>query len=161
MTEHSFKAPPLPRAQTPASQAAAAAPKTDAPHAAASPAAAPAPLSTQALVLILAGVFVVGLLFGKVVFGGAAPVQTGLSGVILNPDLTQPLPRCGNTDQVSACVLYIMNHTRYDRLVEDFFDDAVRLTGRQKFLISIENTRYAKSPIRPGHFVQLKIPAIR
>ncbi len=108
----------------------------------------------------------IGLLLGMILFGGSsssAPVQSGgLQGVVTNPEITgQRLARCGIADRTAACVLYIMNSSRNDRLAEDFFDETVSLTGRQKYLISIENSQYAKTRIAPGYFVQVKVPALK
>ena len=121
-------------------------------------------LQTKVMSGIFGGILILGMILGGIFFGGSssAPVQnSGLQGIIKNPDITTRMRRCGTTDNTSACILYIVNHTRYDRLAESFFDDAVKLTGRQKYLISIENPQYAKMKIPPGYFVEVKIPALK
>lgn len=121
-------------------------------------------LTTKNMFIFVVIVLFVGMLFGSVLFGGSssAPQQTsGLQGVVANRDITTRLPRCGRTDVGQACVLYIMNHTRYDKLAEEFFNEAVRLTEVQKYSISMVNPKYAKTRIPPGHFAEIKIPNIR
>ena len=110
---------------------------------------------------ILAGMLVIGLLFGAVLFGGSAPQQVaGLKGVIQNPDWNG-LPRCGSVSKTSPCAVYFMNHSQNDRQAEDFFGEAVRQTGRQEYLIKIENPHYAKTRIPPGYIAQIRIPPLR
>lgn len=120
-------------------------------------------LQTKVMSGIFCGILILGMILGSIFFGGSSsPVQnSGLQGVIKNPDITTRMRRCGMTDNTSACILYIVNHTRYDRLAESFFDEAVKLTGRQKYLVSIENPQYAKTKIPPGYFVEIKIPALK
>ena len=82
-------------------------------------------LASKPMLIIVAAVFVVGVLLGALLFGGGetpAPVVQGLQGVVRNPDITQPLKRCGReTEASSACVLYVMNHATYEKLARDFF----------------------------------------
>ncbi len=111
---------------------------------------------------IFAGIFLFGMLFGALLFGGSSqPQQTGLQGVIANPDIKTKLPRCGRTDNSSACVLYIVNHSTNDKRARDFFDSAVKLTGRQRYAIEIDNPAYANTRIPAGYFAQIKIPSLR
>ena len=105
------------------------------------------------------------LFLGIILFGGSSkpPVVQGLQGVVQNPDIraNEKLQRCGRVSETTGCVLYIVNHTRNDRLAEDFIPEAVKLTGRQDFLIRIENPNYVKTRIPPGHFASIKIPRLR
>ena len=110
---------------------------------------------------IMAGTLAIGVLFGAMIFGGSAPQQVaGLTGVIQNPDWGG-LRRCGTVSETSPCAVYFMNHSRNDRQAEDFFGEAVRQTGRQEYLIKIENPHYAKTRIPPGHIAQIRIPPLR
>lgn len=104
-----------------------------------------------------------GILLGTVLFAGKqqpATIVNGLTGVVKNPDLAnQQLRRCGEVDKGRACILYLMNHTRYDRMADTFFDEAVRLTEVAKYSIAMVNPQYAKTLIRPGQIAEIKIPA--
>jgi hypothetical protein len=105
-----------------------------------------------------------GIILGSIIVGGSSPAPTqsaGSQGIVRNPEIKQNLARCGMADRTAACVLYIVNASRNDRLAEEFFDEAVKLTGRQKYLLTIENSQYAKTRIPPGHFAQIKIPALK
>lgn len=122
----------------------------------------PSILSSKTIGILMMIVCVFGLVMGSVLFGGnSTPQAVGLQGVIQNQDITTKLPRCGRTDPGQACVLYIMNHTRYDKIAENFFDDAVRLTEVQKYSIAMVNPKYAKTRIPPGYFAEIKIPNVR
>ena len=122
-------------------------------------------LSSKPTMIIVAVVFLLGLLFGSLIFGGGetpAPVVQGLQGVVRNPDITQPLKRCGReTEASAACVLYVMNHATYEKLARDFFEVAVSAMGRSNMLISVDNVRYANLKIPPGYFAEIKIPAYK
>ena len=116
----------------------------------------------KGLAVVCVFVLIVGLMLGGMLFGGSsAPVQQGLGGVTRNPDITQSYPRCGVVAKGYACILYIMNTTRYDRLAESFFDDAKKLTEAPRQNIAWANSKYAKTVIKPGHFVQILIPNLR
>ena len=116
---------------------------------------------TKIATAVMTGVFLAGILFGAIIFGGSAPQQaTGLQGVIQNPDWNG-LPRCGSVSETSPCAVYFMNHSRNDHQAEDFFAEAVRQTGRQEYLIKIENPHYAKTRIPPGYIAQIRIPPLR
>lgn len=120
-------------------------------------------IKTKGILGIFGVTLIVGMIFGGIFFGGSdnAPRPTGLQGVVRNPDITSEMRRCGLIDKGQACVLYIMNTTRYDKKAEDFFDDAVKLTEIQKFSIQMVNPKYAKTIIPPGRFAQIKIPNVR
>lgn len=120
-------------------------------------------LKTKTVALVFAVTLLVGVIFGSVMFGGSSAQQqsTGLQGVVPNMDLDRVWPRCGTVEKGQACVLYLMNNTRYDKTAEDFFDEAVRLMEVSRYSISMVNTRYAKQRINPGYFAQIKIPNVR
>lgn len=121
-------------------------------------------ITTKGILGIFGITFIVGMIFGSIFFGssgGSKQRPVGLQGVIANPDITTEMKRCGLIDKGQACVLYIMNTTRYDKKAEDFFDDAVKLTEIQKFSIQMVNPKYAKMIIPPGRFAQIKIPNVR
>ena len=119
---------------------------------------------SKGMIIVLGGAVLVGMLLGAMIFGGGhsqPPVVQGLTGVIYNPDIRESLPRCGTVSESSPCTAYIVNHSRNDRYAEYFFDEATRLTGRQKYLVTIENQHYAKTRIPPGHITQIKIPSLK
>ena len=120
---------------------------------------------TKTVFICLGAAVLFGLLLGIILFGGSSqpPVVQGLQGVVKNPDIraNEKLQRCGRVSETAGCVLYIVNHTRNDKLAEDFIPEAVKLTGRQDFLIRIENPNYVKTRIPAGHFASIKIPSLR
>lgn len=121
-------------------------------------------ITTKGFMLVSLIVLIIGMMFGSLLFGGSStpqPQRQGLQGVVRNQDMTTPLRRCGMIDRGEACVLYIMNSTRYDKVAEDFFDEAVKLTEIQKYSISMVNPKYSKTRIPPGYFAEIKIPKIR
>ena len=121
--------------------------------------------SNKKQVVIAAGVFVIGLLMGAIMFGGSsepsAPAPKGLQGIVSNPDIKEPLKRCGQVEASNPCVLYVMNNYTYEKLAEDFFETAVSVTGRKDRVIRMDNVRYATIRIPPGYFAQIKIPAYK
>lgn len=122
----------------------------------------PSVITSKSIGILLLIICIFGIIIGSVFFGGSSkPQVVGLQGVVPNQDITTRLPRCGRTDPGQACVLYIMNHTRYDKIAENFFDDAVRLTEVQKYSIAMVNPKYAKTRIPPGYFAEIKIPNVR
>ena len=118
---------------------------------------------TKFMAALLGGCVLVGMLFGMVLFGGSsAPQQKivkGLTGVVPNPDIrSNNLRRCGTVAATSPCLVFIMNHERNDKLAEDFFDEAAKLTGRAPYRVRIENQHYATTPITRGQIAVIKIP---
>ena len=112
---------------------------------------------------ILGGTFFVGLIFG-ILMGGGETVQEAPTCVlrqVSNPDIRERFPLCGRTSKSEACILYIMNTTRYDMTAEDFFQRAEQLTERNRRVISLENPMYSKLRIPPGYFAEIKIPSLR
>lgn len=124
-------------------------------------------LTTKMMTMILGGTLLVGMLFGSVLFGGSsAPVvatnsRDTIKGVVPNDEITTATPRCGFAEKGQACLLYIQNNSRYDKIAEDFFDDVVRLMGVSKYHVSMVNVSYAKQRIRPGYIAQIKVPDVR
>ena len=112
---------------------------------------------------VLGGAFLVGLILGISMAGGeSTPVAPEcLLRRTRNPDIQERFPLCGLTSQTEPCILYIMNSTRYEKYAEDYFEEAQRLTGRSIPNISVENAVYAKVPIYPGWFAEIKIPSLR
>jgi len=120
---------------------------------------------TKIMMVLLLGAITVGLLFGAMMFGGgtaAAPQgPQGLLGVVPNPDIRmgENIGRCGMVSENSPCIVYIVNHSRNDKRAGDFFAEAIRLTGRQEYMVQIENKQYVNALIAPGYIAQIKIPA--
>lgn len=107
--------------------------------------------------------FIIGLICGSLFLGEEkTTVIEGLQGVVSNPDLArQKLPRCGQVEKGRACVLYILNHSQFDRMAESFFENAVALTEVPKYPIMMANPQYAKKLIRPGYIAEIKVPTTR
>ena len=82
-------------------------------------------------------------------------------GVVTNPDVPSGRPRCGLTDKSQACVFYLMNWYKQELNGRDFYKLAAQLTGREEYMIETDNLRYATVKIKPGHFAQLNIPALK
>ena len=177
-----FKAPPLPTKpiQMPSHKAEPAGKEGVSPDTAAAQASAQLPenpyanniaselnlppqiLQKKAVIAILAGVLVFGMMMGCVMFGsGKKPVVQGLGDVVRNPRITANMRRCGQIDPNRECILYIMNSKNYDRLGDDFFQEAQDITGVPKYSIQLSNTNYANMLIQPGWIAQLYIPARR
>ena len=121
---------------------------------------------TKTMCLLFAGMLGIGLVLGGMMFGGGSPqrpVSNGLQGVVRNPDIRadEGLKRCGLVSETSPCIVYIMNHSRNDKRAKEFFDEAVKLTGRQRYLIEIENRQYLNMPIERGQIAQIKIPRLQ
>ena len=117
-------------------------------------------LNTKTFFAVLAGVFVVGMLFGWALFGGgetATHVQ-GLAGVVRNPEVEQGLTRCGLAPRGERCVLYVMNNRLREIRASDLFERAEQMTGVAKFRIDMANVDYTSTIIRPGEFAQIAIP---
>lgn len=114
-------------------------------------------------VLIIASVvcLVLGMFIGKALFSSRKVEKHGLEGVVINQDVPQGRPRCGLTDKSQACVFYLMNWYKQELNGRDFYKLAAQLTGREEYMIETDNLRYATVKIKPGHFAQLNIPALK
>ena len=122
----------------------------------------PKVLQTKVIGSIVAGIFFFGLMMGCAMSGGSGKtVVQGLTDVVQNPQVAANprMRRCGQTDPNRECILYIMNSKNYDRIAEDFFQEAQDMTGVQKYSIQLSNTRYANALIQPGWIAQIYIPA--
>ncbi len=123
----------------------------------------PSVVSTKGFLLITVIALLVGFFFGNMMGGNNAPApqQTvGLRGVVSNKDITSKMPRCGLVEKGQACLLYIMNSTRYDKIAEKFFEEAAKLMGVQVYSIGLVNPKYAKELIKPGYIAEIKIPKL-
>lgn len=116
-------------------------------------------------IIIYAGMFLLGLVFGGIFFGGSdnqeAPVVKGLQGVVGNTDIKTPLKRCGMVSLNDACVFYVMNNFSHEKQAKDFFQTVSDLTQRPLSLITSENIHYQTQRIKPGYFAEIKIPTKR
>jgi hypothetical protein len=114
------------------------------------------------VVVIFALLFMfIGIFVGKTIFSSQKIETHGLEGVVVNPDIPSGRPRCGLTAKNQACVFYLMNWYRQELNGRDFYKMAADLTGREKYMIESDNLRYANIKIKPGHFAQLNIPALK
>lgn len=103
----------------------------------------------------------IGLLLGKIFFSEKKIENRGLEGVVANPDTPAGRPRCGLTDKNQACIFYVLNWYKQELNGRDFYKLAAQLTGREEYMIESENMHYANVKIKPGHFAQLNIPALK
>lgn len=104
----------------------------------------------------------VGIFIGALFFGGHDQVvQNGLQGVVINPEVPKGRARCGVSEKMQGCVLYVMNPQRQELNGRDFYDLASQLTGRQRFVIETGNMRYSSVKIKPGAIAQLNIPPLQ
>lgn len=156
-----FKAPPLPpKSATPAPAAASTGLYDD--NFAKQFNLSPKLLTTKVMGAILGGVLLLGIIVGGSLFGGDGSKTTqGLSGVVVNKDIPGERRRCGIAEKTQGCVLYLMNATRGDRRVRDFYEEASRITGVAVYTIQLGNIEYATAIIRPGQLAQINIPPQR
>ena len=116
----------------------------------------------KSMVYIVAGICLLGGLFiGKAFFAEQKIENYGLEGVVANPDVPAGRPRCGLTDKSQACIFYMLNWYKQELNGRDFYKLAAQLTGREEYMIETDNLRYANVKIKPGHFAQLNIPALK
>lgn len=113
-------------------------------------------VSIVGIICVLMGVFI-----GKALFSSKRVEKHGLEGVVINDDVPAGRPRCGLTDKSQACVFYLMNWYKQELNGRDFYKLAAQLTGREEYMIETDNLRYATIKIKPGHFAQLNIPALK
>lgn len=113
------------------------------------------------LIITSAICLVLGLFIGKTLFSSQTIEKHGLEGVVMNEDVPAGRPRCGLTDKSQACVFYLMNWYKQELNGRDFYKLAAQLTGREDYMIETDNLRYATVKIKPGHFAQLNIPALK
>ena len=103
----------------------------------------------------------VGIFIGKALFSSQKIEKHGLEGVVINQDVPSGRPRCGLTDKSQACVFYLMNWYKQELNGRDFYKLTAQLTGREEYMIETDNLRYANVKIKPGHFAQLNVPALK
>ena len=123
-----------------------------------------APRINPKMIAVAVGLLLIGVCIGALLFSSKPePVRPqGLTNIIQNPDITRALPLCGQVvSETDPCILYIVNHTRFDKKAQDFFQSAADLTGRTRPSIEMENTQYAKTTIPPAYFVKIKVPPFR
>jgi len=116
------------------------------------------------MIAVAVGLLLIGICIGALMFSSSPePAKPqGLTNIVQNPDIITPLRLCGRSiSETDPCILYIVNHTRFDKKAQDFFQRAADLTGRTKPTIEIENLTYAKLQIPPGYFAKIKIPPFR
>ncbi len=105
--------------------------------------------------------FLIGVFIGNILFSSKTVENHGLEGIVVNADVPAGRPRCGLTDKSQACVFYLMNWEKQELNGRDFYKLAAYFTGREEYMIETENLRYATVKIKPGHFAQLNIPALK
>lgn len=116
----------------------------------------------KSAVYIVAFIFLfIGLFVGKTFFSEKKIENLGLEGIVTNPDVPSGRPRCGLTDKNQACIFYVLNWYKQELNGRDFYKLAAQLTGREEYMIESENMHYANVKIKPGHFAQLNIPALK
>ncbi len=120
-------------------------------------------ISTKGILVVGIIALLFGVLIGSMLGGGSSPAPqqaVGLRGVVANKDITSKMPRCGLVEKGQPCLLYIMNSTRYDKIAENFFEEAAKLMGVQVYSIGLVNPKYAKELIKPGYIAEIKIPKL-
>ena len=114
----------------------------------------------------MTGLFLLGAFFGCSMSGSDSapkPTQsvTGISArVIPNRDKKERMPICGSVSPSQACLFYVLNGAGYDKVADDFFKDVAATTRRSEFNLRRDNPLYAKTPIKPGYFAEIIVPAI-
>lgn len=112
------------------------------------------------MLMFIAGM--VGLLFG---YMSSSPKThsvsgRGLEGVVFNPDVPKGRSRCGLVSYQQPCVLYIMNPKTQDVNGKDFYATAAKWTGREPYMIEVNNMHYGSQRIKPGNIAAINIPAL-
>lgn len=115
----------------------------------------------KAIIAVSVGCLFLGMILGKIFLSSSTVVQSGLSGVIANPEVPKGRARCGVAEKTQGCVLYLMNPQREDLNARDFYELASQLTGRQRFVIETGNMRYSNVKIAPGEIAQFNIPPLQ
>ncbi len=107
-------------------------------------------------------VFLIGIFFGFLFFGGdEAPVNTGLAGVVGNPEVPSGRPRCGMVEYGQGCVLYIVNSNRREINAKELYSLAAQITKVPVYMIETGNLRYNNTLIKPGYIAQINIQPTR
>lgn len=121
----------------------------------------------RSLLIAFCSIFVLGFLLGACFFSGgdqgtsSSQQSSGLTGVVPNPEPNvAKLKRCGLAERGEPCLIYLVNHSKYEQYAEKFFEEASRLTEVNLYSIKMDNLRYATTLIRPGQIAQIKVPAL-
>ncbi len=121
----------------------------------------PSFLSTKVIVLLLLVFFGLGFVSAKLTSSGVQNVDTGLQGVVANPNVPKGRPRCGLAEKSQGCVLYMVNPFREERPAKSFYDYVSGLTDRERFVIETYNMSYGNVKIKPGMIGQFNVPPIQ
>ncbi len=116
--------------------------------------------SKKIIIIAAVAAFFLGFIIAKMMGGEQKIVHNGLQEVVINAEVPQGRPRCGQAPAGQGCVLYIMNPQRQELSARDFYDLAAQLTGRQRFVIETGNMRYSNIKIAPGKIGQFNIPPL-
>ncbi|MBR6355712.1 MAG: hypothetical protein IKR92_02550 [Alphaproteobacteria bacterium] len=84
----------------------------------------------------------------------------GLEGVVFNSDVPKGRSRCGLVEYQQPCVLYIVNPKTQEVSGKDFYATAAKWTGREAYMIEINNMHYGQQRIKPGQIAAINIPAL-
>lgn len=114
--------------------------------------------NVQLLMLIA---FVIGALLCYLFAPRSRIIATqGLEGVVINQDVPKGRSRCGLVEYQQPCVLYIVNPKTQEVSGKDFYPTAAKWTGREEYMIEINNMHYGQQRIKPGQFAAINIPAL-
>ena len=104
---------------------------------------------------------IVGILLGYMFAPRSRRVTgQGLEGVVFNQDVPRGRSRCGLVEYQQPCVLYIVNPKTQDVTGKDFYATAAKWTGREAYMIEINNMHYGQQRIKPGQIAAINIPAL-
>ena len=84
----------------------------------------------------------------------------GLEGVVFNPDVPKGRSRCGLVEYQQPCVLYIVNPKTQEVTGKDFYSTAAKWTGREAYMIEVNNMHYGQQRIKPGQIAAINIPSL-
>ena len=89
-----------------------------------------------------------------------APLDECLTHVVKNTDVPKGKSRCGVAEPHQGCVLYIMNPMNKEVRGRDFYINAAKWTGRERYSIETGNMHYGNTVIKPGYFAEINVPPI-
>lgn len=103
----------------------------------------------------------IGALIGYIAAPRSRAVSgRGLEGVVFNPDVPKGRSRCGLVEPQQPCVLYIVNPKTQEVSGKDFYTTAAKWTGREAYMIELNNMHYGQQHIKPGQIAAINIPAL-
>ncbi len=103
----------------------------------------------------------IGIILGYMVAPRSRTVTgQGLDGVVFNPDVPRGRSRCGLVEYQQPCVLYIVNPKTQEVSGKDFYTTAAKWTGREAYMIEVNNMHYGQQRIKPGQIAAINIPAL-